>query len=85
MERVPVLLQVNVDLDASKSGFQPGDLAGSVDALASLGRIDVRGLMTIGREVADPEEARRTFAACASCAAPCIAAWSGLGPGCRWA
>ena len=27
MERVPVLLQVNVDLDAAKSGFRPDDLA----------------------------------------------------------
>ena len=37
MERVPVLLQVNVDLDAAKSGFQPDDLAGSVGALATSG------------------------------------------------
>ena len=52
MERVPVLLQVNVDLDAAKSGFRPDDLAGAVGELAGLGRLDVRGLMTIGREVA---------------------------------
>jgi hypothetical protein len=80
MDRVPVLLQVNVDLDAAKSGFQPDDLAGSVGALANLGRIDVRGLMTIGREVADPEDARRTFAGLHELSGRLRGGWSGLGP-----
>jgi hypothetical protein len=77
---VPILLQVNVDLDAAKSGFQPDDLAGSVGALANLGRIDVRGLMTIGREVADPEDARRTFAGLRELSGRLRGGWSGLGP-----
>jgi pyridoxal phosphate enzyme (YggS family) len=51
-ERMPVLLQVNVDLDAAKAGFRPDDLARAVGELAGLGRLDVRGLMTIGREAA---------------------------------
>ena len=80
MERVPVLLQVNVDLDEAKSGFRPDDLAGAVDGLASLGRLDVRGLMTIGREGANPEEARRTFASLRELSRTLRAAWSGLGP-----
>jgi hypothetical protein len=80
MDRVPVLLQVNVDLDAAKSGFQPDDLAGSVGALATLGRIDVRGLMTIGREVAHPEDARRTFAGLCELSRRLRDGWSGLGP-----
>ena len=80
MERVPVLLQVNVDLDAAKSGFRPDDLAGAVGGLARLGRLDVRGLMTIGREVADPEEARRTFASLRELSGTLRDAWSGLGP-----
>ena len=80
MERVPVLLQVNVDLDASKSGFRPDDLAGAVDGLARLDRLDVRGLMTIGREVADPEEARLTFASLRELSGTLRGAWAALGP-----
>ena len=41
MERVPVLLQVNVDLDAAKAGFRPDDLAGAIGEIAGLGRLDV--------------------------------------------
>ena len=80
MERVPALLQVNVDLDAAKAGFRPDDLAGAVDELAGLGRLDVRGLMTIGREVARAEEARRTFAGLRELSGTLREVWSGLGP-----
>ena len=80
MERVPVLLQVNVDLDAAKAGFRPDDLAGAVGELAGLGRLDMRGLMTIGREVARPEEARRTFATLRELSGTLRATWSGVGP-----
>jgi PLP dependent protein len=80
MERVPVLLQVNVDLDAAKSGFGPADLNGLLGELADLGRIDVRGLMTIGREAANPEEARRTFASLRELSGTLRDGWSGLGP-----
>ena len=80
VERVPVLLQVNVDLDAAKSGFAPDQLAGVVGELAGFRRIDVRGLMTIGREVANPEEARRTFAGLRELSVILRDAWSGLGP-----
>jgi pyridoxal phosphate enzyme (YggS family) len=61
--RVPVLLQVNVDDDPSKTGFEPADLEASLGALLDLPRLDVRGLMTIGRQVAAPEDARPTFVA----------------------
>jgi pyridoxal phosphate enzyme (YggS family) len=80
LERVPVLLQVNVDLDAAKSGFGPDDLAGVARDLANLGRIDVQGLMTIGREVPNPAEARRTFASLRELSGILRDAWSGLGP-----
>jgi PLP dependent protein len=60
--RVPVLLEVNVDGDPAKTGFAPADLERSLDAILGLGRLDVRGLMTIGRLVARPEDARPTFA-----------------------
>ena len=62
-EPVPVLLEVNVDDDPSKSGFAPPDLERSLGAILDLPRLDVRGLMTIGRQVDRPEDARPTFVA----------------------
>lgn len=60
--RVPVLLQVNVDDDEAKAGFQPAVLDGSLAEVLILERLDVRGLMTIGRLVERPADARPTFA-----------------------
>ena len=57
----PVLLQVNVDDDPAKAGFQPDDLEASIARLAKLEHLDIRGLMTIGRLVETPDAARTTF------------------------
>ncbi len=59
----PVFLQVNVDADASKAGFEPVAIAAALPELASVPGLQLAGLMTIGRLVASPEEARETFAA----------------------
>jgi hypothetical protein len=59
--RYPVLVQVNVDDDPAKAGFDPDELRGVVGRLAGLGGLEIRGLMTIGRLVDDPEAARTTF------------------------
>jgi PLP dependent protein len=59
--RYPILLQVNVDDDPAKAGFPVDAVAGAVDRLAGLGSLEVRGLMTIGRLVTDPDAARPTF------------------------
>ena len=59
--RYPILLQVNVDDDRAKAGFAPAELPAALDALAGCAALDLRGLMTIGRLVAGPEEARATF------------------------
>lgn len=59
--RYPVLLQVNVDDDPAKAGFQPVDLEASIARLAELDHLEIRGLMTIGRLVETPEAARTTF------------------------
>jgi pyridoxal phosphate enzyme (YggS family) len=59
--RYPVLLQVNVDADPAKAGFDPAALPAGVARIAALGGLDLRGLMTIGRLVTDPEAARPTF------------------------
>ena len=61
--RYPVLLQVNVDDDPAKAGFAPATLDGALDAIAALPSLEVAGLMTIGRLVERPDEARPTFRA----------------------
>jgi len=59
--RLPVLLQVNVDDDPAKAGFEIGELAAAADTLAGCESLELRGLMTIGRLVGDSAEARGTF------------------------
>jgi pyridoxal phosphate enzyme (YggS family) len=57
----PVYLQVNVDDDAAKAGFAADDLERALPEIAALPGLQLRGLMTVGRLVALPEEARPTF------------------------
>ena len=61
--RYPVLLQVNVDDDPAKAGFEREDLPDALERLAALDALEVRGLMTIGRLVDSAEAARPTFVA----------------------
>lgn len=58
-----ILLQVNVDDDAAKAGFEPAALERDLGAILDLPGISVDGLMTVGRLVASPEQARPTFVA----------------------
>ena len=60
---LPVLVQVNVDLDSAKSGFDPASLERALPAILDLPGLSVDGLMTVGRLVDDPEAARPTFVA----------------------
>jgi pyridoxal phosphate enzyme (YggS family) len=62
-ERVPVLLEVNVDEDAAKAGFDPASVSEALPRLATFEHLELRGLMTVGRLVARPEDARPTFVA----------------------
>ena len=59
----PVLLQVNVDADPGKAGFEPEVLRRDLGELLELDALRVDGLMTIGRLVSAAEEARPTFVA----------------------
>ncbi len=59
--RLPILLQVNVDVDPTKAGFEAVALTESLPRLLGLGALRVDGLMTIGRLVDDPDAARSTF------------------------
>jgi pyridoxal phosphate enzyme (YggS family) len=60
---MPVLLQVNVDDDPAKAGFDPGALTRDLASVLELPNLRVDGLMTVGRLVDRAEEARPTFVA----------------------
>lgn len=77
---VPVLLQVNVDRDPAKAGFSPEELEAAIGRLDTLGALDFRGLMTIGRLVADPDAARPTFVGLRALSVSLRARWPRLGP-----
>jgi pyridoxal phosphate enzyme (YggS family) len=57
----PVLLQVNVSGEESKSGFSITELPKATEEIASLPNLEVKGLMTIAPFVRDPEEVRPIF------------------------
>jgi hypothetical protein len=59
--RPRVLLQVNVAGEASKHGFAPEALRRDFEALLSLGRLTIEGLMTIPPLAPDAENSRRYF------------------------
>jgi PLP dependent protein len=61
--RARILLEVNVDRDPAKAGFDPDDLAAALPGIEALGALDLAGLMTIGRLAGTPDEARATFVA----------------------
>jgi PLP dependent protein len=61
--RIPIYLQVNVDVDPAKDGFAPGELEAALEGIDALPGLEVRGLMTVGQLVAKPVDARPTFVA----------------------
>jgi pyridoxal phosphate enzyme (YggS family) len=62
-ERPPlnVLIQVNIDDEASKHGCQPGDVPVLAAAIAAEPRLKLRGLMVIPTPHPDPERRRDAF------------------------
>ncbi|MCY7417328.1 MAG: YggS family pyridoxal phosphate-dependent enzyme [Chloroflexi bacterium] len=60
---VRILLQVNIDADPAKAGFSATDLDAHLGRLLELPGLRVDGLMTVGRLVERPEDARSTFVA----------------------
>ena len=77
---LPVLLQVNVDADPAKAGFTPAGLDAALDSILDLEGLRVDGLMTVGRLVEHPEDARPTFVALRGLAARLRARDPRLGP-----
>jgi pyridoxal phosphate enzyme (YggS family) len=61
-EALPVLLEVNLTGEASKSGVTREELFRLADALTGCPHLLGMGLMTIARQSADEQELRRTFA-----------------------
>ncbi len=77
----PVYLQVNVDDDPAKAGFEPEALAAALPQIAALPRLRLAGLMTVGRLAATPEGARPTFVALRTLSERMRIAEARLGPG----
>ena len=60
---LPVLIQVNVSGEGSKSGCAPEEAAALVNAANACAQVEVHGLMTIPPFTPDTEKARAHFAA----------------------
>ena len=58
---VPILVEVNVAEEESKFGVTTEETIALAEAIASLPRIQIRGLMTIAPYVENPEENREIF------------------------
>lgn len=61
--RLPVLLEVNVAGEESKTGMSLAELSGLARQVVALPQLDVQGLMTVAPLVSDPEEVRPVFRA----------------------
>lgn len=59
----PILLEVNIDGEASKHGFSPQELSEQWEQLTALPNLDIQGLMCIPAPVEQAESARPAFAA----------------------
>jgi PLP dependent protein len=58
---LPILLEVNVAGEASKSGIAPHELIGMARAISALPSLRLEGLMTVAPLVDDPEAVRPIF------------------------
>lgn len=59
--RLPILLEVNVAEEGTKSGFSFDEVNQAVSEVGRMPNLEVRGLMTIAPWVSDPEEVRPVF------------------------
>ena len=58
---LPVLLQVNVSGESTKSGFSPAEVPAAVEKISDLPNLEIKGLMTIAPLTDNPEEVRPVF------------------------
>ena len=61
VEPFPVLLEVNVSGEATKSGFSLSEVGAAVKEIGQLPNLKLMGLMTVAPLVADPEQVRPVF------------------------
>jgi pyridoxal phosphate enzyme (YggS family) len=61
IEKIPVLLQINIAAETTKSGFSLNEVESSFPTILRMARIEVRGLMTIAPLVENPEQVRPVF------------------------
>ena len=79
--QLPVFLQVNVDEDPAKEGFDPASLERELAIVLGLPHLRVEGLMTVGLLTGGGETARPTFARLRQLSVRLRAADERLGPG----
>ena len=60
-KRTPILLQVNVSAELTKEGFSVRELPDAAAQIREMPHLDVRGLMTVGPLVPDPNGVRPMF------------------------
>lgn len=58
---LPILLQVNVAGESTKSGYSPERVLGELAAINQFAHLEIHGLMTIAPWSADPEKVRPVF------------------------
>lgn len=58
---IEVLVQVNVSGEETKAGISPAEVPGFIDGLSGLGRIKMKGFMTIAPMAAGADEIREIF------------------------
>jgi len=59
---MPILLEVNVAGEASKTGFSPAELPDAARAILALSHVQIEGLMTVAPMAANPDDVRPIFA-----------------------
>jgi hypothetical protein len=57
-KKLPILIQVNVSAEATKSGFQLPEVKDAVKQIGKLPNLEIQGLMTIAPWVSNAEEVR---------------------------
>jgi PLP dependent protein len=58
---LPVLIEVHLGAETSKSGIEPNDLPALAEGAAALPNLDLRGLMAVPPNSDDPERVRPYF------------------------
>jgi len=58
---IPILLEVNVAAEVTKSGFRPEELREAFGIIRNMPSLSVEGLMTVAPQVTDPEAVRPVF------------------------